>query len=211
VNYSKFLVVALLLTIVAFSACISQERPNDSNESIEQEDISGDSESIEPNEQTPNPVVDNQESLTQKLPESFTCNDTLIFSELEKLFDGEFYIGKLAGLGGARGIFTCNILLDNQPIIQMEIRQQNDFFDTLTFVEAQDELYLTQVKDFEKSPADITENSFSYFSPSTMELRILFIDADRTKSVVVKLKTLGDYHFEKDKLFEVARAMEKII
>ncbi len=148
---------------------------------------------------------------TVKMTSDFVCRNPVILEKLRPLFNGDLYIGQLAGLGAGRGVFTCNLIVDNQAVMQLELRQQRDLFEALYFISDQERIYMYNVKDFEKKRESITENSFSYYSPGTGETRIVFIDTDSEKPVVVKLKTLAPYHSEREKLFEAARALEELI
>lgn len=202
----RLLIPLLLAFMVLLFGCVSQSQDNNVPELID--DVK---ETIQPKEPVELPKEPPQEVETQKLKENFVCNDPLIFEKMDELFEGELFIGQLAGLGGGRGIFTCNILIDNQAIIQMEIRSQFDIESATYFFNDQERQYFLQVKDFEKTQVNITSRSFSYYSPKTEETRILFLDTDREKPTVVKIKVLLNYDLGPEKLFEVARALEKII
>ena len=205
----KLFIPLLLVLIFLFFGCVSQSSQDDSVPEIigdVQETIQQELPLETPLEEEPDKEIE-----TQKLKENFVCKDELIYEKIDELFEGELFIGQLAGLGGGRGIFTCNILIDNQAIIQMEIRSQFDIESATYFFNDQERQYFLQVSDFEKTQGTITETSFSYYSPSTRETRILFIDTDREKPVVVKIKALLNYNFGPEKLFEVANALEKII
>jgi len=204
----KLIIPLLLAIMVLIFGCVSQLQDENVLEVIDdvQETIKADL-PIEPsNDELPQDEVE-----IQKLKENFICNDPLIFEKMDEIFEGELFIGQLAGLGGGRGIFTCNILIDNQPIIQMEIRSQFDIETATYFYNDQERQYFFQVSDFEKTEETITENSASYYSTSTEETRLLFIDTDREKPIVVKIKALADYDLGPEKLFEVANTLEKII
>lgn len=205
----RLLIPGLFVLIFLLFGCISQPS-QDNNVSEIIDDVQ---ETIQPElplETLPEEEPD-KEIETQKLKENFVCNDPLIFEKIDELFEGELFIGQLAGLGGGRGIFTCNILIDNQAIIQMEIRSQFGIESATYFFNDQERQYFLQVSDFEKTQETITETSYSYYSPSTGETRILFMDTDREKPAVVKIKVLLNYDFGPEKLFEVANALEKII
>ncbi len=162
-QYMKFVIVLLFALLFLLLGCVSQIPETDTNQVTdeiqqnEQEiplENSPDNEPVQNENEKPNTEIE-----TQKLGDEFVCNDPLIFEKIDELFEGELFIGRLAGLGGARGIFTCNILIDNQPIVQIELRQQFDIGEAVYLFNDQERQYFLQFSDFEKNQHNNYQNS----------------------------------------------------
>ncbi len=154
------------------------------------------------------PVIGIQET---RLSEPYYCNDKIVGEEIRGIFGTSTTISKLPSFGGAVNLAQCNIVVNNISIIQYEIRQQADFITAFDYMADQSNQYMNQVNGFQKKSESITENSFSFDLGGEGEKRIIFIDTDPDKPVVVKLKTLGGSGISMETLLGVAGAIEKII